>query len=256
MAAIVDRLLAQIQEREKKIREIEGQAVVLILEQARDLTRLRSKARKNWAKYLKNISFDPRVASRYLMIAKHWSNANQTPESDSLAKLPSDLLKLEWLCRLKKPVLKGLAAEMDLCQTDRGAVIRKVKDLLGETVEPKKITVKAIMKSWGTFRETLLTNLSELGTEDRQKFRDEIEPYFEEFLREMKELDEEDDDFATDDVNDDGKVSVGEDASDQQDDESADDAEAVTAEQEVPAQKAPPTRGNRSVGRRAKLQPA
>src|SRR5579864_6805724 len=69
----IEKLLEQIKENEEKLREAEGDTVVLIVEQARLMRSLRKKARRNWQKELKKINFSPRVASRYLTIAENWS---------------------------------------------------------------------------------------------------------------------------------------------------------------------------------------
>ena len=47
---------------------------------------------------------DKRVAGRYLMIADHWE---RPPDREVMKKLPADMQKLEWLCRVKPAASKS-----------------------------------------------------------------------------------------------------------------------------------------------------
>jgi len=246
MTEVIQQLLAKIQETEQKIHKVEGQALELIIEQSRHLAKLRKKTRKNWLRDLKSINFSPRVASRYLTIAKHWG-PNKTPESDLLASLPFDLLKLEWLCRLKQADLKKLCDETDLRQTDRGTVINEVKLLLGEKVEIKKITVKAVKKSWENCRETVLTNLVELDPQERNEFIEELMNGWEDFINDLREVDE--DESISDESTEGDDDEVGDDGDDDANDDVQEKVVAPPAAKEVPVQNAPASRESKPVGR-------
>ena len=78
----------------------EGDVVASHIRLGHHLAELRALAERNWGKQLKAIGISPRVASRYLKIAEHWPNEIGLNESDLLPRLPLDLLKLEWLCRV------------------------------------------------------------------------------------------------------------------------------------------------------------
>ena len=96
------------------------------------MTELRSLAKRTWGKQLKALEISPRVASRYLKIARHWPNEIGLNESDLLPRLPTDLLKLEWLCRVPVSQLAGLLGTLDCKKATRSQVIAAVREALGE----------------------------------------------------------------------------------------------------------------------------
>ncbi len=95
-------------------------------------------AHRTWGQQLKAIGLNPRVASRYLKIAEHWPAEIGLNESDLLLRLPLDLLKLEWLCRVPLDPLKDLLRQLDCKKATRSRVIAAVREALGEDppIEP------------------------------------------------------------------------------------------------------------------------
>jgi hypothetical protein len=131
-SAGISRLLDKIRTERQKIDGLEGDVVACHIRLGVRLTELRMLAKGTWGRQLKAIDINPRVASRYLKIARHWPNDIGLIESDLLPRLPTDLLKLEWLCRLPLPRLGELLNELDCKKAARSQVIAAVREALGE----------------------------------------------------------------------------------------------------------------------------
>jgi hypothetical protein len=131
-SANVTKLLNEIQKEQDKIARCEGDIVAAHVRLARRLHELRQLANGDWGKQLKKINMNPRVASRYLKIGKHWQDEISLKESDLLQCLPTDLLKLEWLCRPSIDQLSNLLNELDCKKATRSKVISAVREALGE----------------------------------------------------------------------------------------------------------------------------
>ena len=79
----------------------------------------------------------PCVASRYKKVAEAWGGDFGLAESD-LAKLPTDLLKLEWLCILSLSELRDLLNEKkDWKKENRANVIKAVKAITNMPSKPR-----------------------------------------------------------------------------------------------------------------------
>src|SRR4051812_18437393 len=100
MGATNGQILERVKENEKKAKSNEGASISNVIEMGRLFRELKAKAPRVWGRKLKQLGYHERVASRYLKIGESWPTPDQTPGSDLLAKLPSDVQKLEWLCRL------------------------------------------------------------------------------------------------------------------------------------------------------------
>ena len=129
-SAGIKKLVNEIVKERQKIDRCEGDVVAAYVRIARHLAELRQLANKDWGKQLKAIGMHPRVAGRYLKISQHWHDEIGLRESDLLARLPPDLLKLEWLCRVPQVQLGDLAGRARLqesyassghCRGSRGA---------------------------------------------------------------------------------------------------------------------------------------
>src|SRR5690349_19435233 len=192
MLPAVEQILKKIEENEKKIRVSEGEAVNLIMEQGRLLRQLKRKVHKNWLQAVEDIGLNERVARRYLKIGEEWATPDRTPGSDLLARLPYDLHKLEWLCRLPVAELEQLCDANDPRQVDRAGVIKEVQRRLGEEVQAgKRPTLKALRTSWQNSFEALLTKVGELDQEDRRRCIAELENRLDELKEELREVGEE-----------------------------------------------------------------
>ena len=124
-------LLEQILAEQKKIILNEGIIILSLIAIGKHLARLRSLAKRNWAKSLNHIPICPRVASRYLLLGESWLADIGLNESDLLHHLPADLMKLEWVCRLNANQLQELLRTTDPKKASRSEVIRHVKEILG-----------------------------------------------------------------------------------------------------------------------------
>ena len=91
MSKIVDNLRARIIRRETRIVELGTELLPLILEQARDLQKLRQKS-KDWAADLKEIKMEARSASS---LSHDRRELETPPDRDVMKRLPSDPQKLE-----------------------------------------------------------------------------------------------------------------------------------------------------------------
>jgi hypothetical protein len=131
--AAVDALLDKIRAEQVNVNSREGPIVASLLRICMHVAELRGLVKKDWSKRLKQVGMNARVASRYVQIGKSWLGQIGLTESDLLSRLPTDLLKLEWLCRLSTDQLDGLLAQMDCKKTSRGQVIAAVKGILGDT---------------------------------------------------------------------------------------------------------------------------
>ena len=128
----IRKLLNEILKEQQKINRHEGDVVASHIRLGHHLADLRALAKRTWAKQLKAIGISPRMASRYLKIADNWPNEIGLNESDLLPRLPLDLLKLEWLCRVPLDRLKDLLTQFDCKRATRSQVIAAVREALGE----------------------------------------------------------------------------------------------------------------------------
>ena len=132
-SAGINKVLDKILKEKQKIDRREGDIVASLIRIGHHLTELRAAAKRTWAERLKTLGINPRVAGRYLKLAEHWPVEIGLNESDLLARLPVDLLKLEWLCRVPLERLGELLDQLDCKKASRSEVIAAVRAMLGET---------------------------------------------------------------------------------------------------------------------------
>ena len=130
----INKLVNVIKMEQQRIDRHEGNVVACQIRVGRQLAELRSLAKRTWVKQLGVVGMSPRVASRYMKIAGHWPDEIGLNESDLLPRLPPDLLKLEWLCRVPLEQLGNLLAKLDCKKATRAQVIAAVREALGEDV--------------------------------------------------------------------------------------------------------------------------
>src|SRR5262245_40165388 len=112
MLADVGKILTGIQKVMGKAARNEAEAVVLALELGRRFKELKEAVPRRGLEELNKLGFNERVARRYLKLAEEWT-PDRTPGSDLLARLPHDLQKLEWLCRLSLQQLGAICLVLD-----------------------------------------------------------------------------------------------------------------------------------------------
>lgn len=134
----IRKLVQAIVKEQQKIDRHEGDVVACHIRIGARLAALRSLAKRTWGRQLKALGISPRVASRYLKIARGWQDEIGLNESDLLTRLPTDLLKLEWLCRVPVSQLGGLLDTLNCKKATRSQVIAAVREVLGE--EPPTAT--------------------------------------------------------------------------------------------------------------------
>ena len=158
--AITETLTAIATEKEK-LAKSEGSVIVAIIQIGLQVLTLRSLASRNWAKWLQTpaINMSRRVASRYLKIAAGWSAEMGLLESH-LDRLPTDLLKLEWLCRVPIGQLPDLLDGLNCKQATRKQVIAAVREALDE---PSPTTAPLdVDRAVGRFLERLAGKVARL----------------------------------------------------------------------------------------------
>jgi hypothetical protein len=130
-SAEVVALLEKIVAEQKTVDGQEANAVAAVLRISLHLAELRPLAKKTWAQQLGAIGMCTRVASRYLKIAKSGLAAIGLRESDLTRRLPLDVMRLSWICRVPEPQLPGLLDKIDLKKASRDQVIDAVRKELG-----------------------------------------------------------------------------------------------------------------------------
>lgn len=95
------------------------------------LGKLKSTAKRDWGARLETLKIAPRVVGRLVRIGR-WGQQIGLNESELLDRLPRDQLKLEWLTKLDRDQLRELFTRIDCRQLDRPAVIKAVKQILGQ----------------------------------------------------------------------------------------------------------------------------
>ena len=81
-------------------------------------------------------------------------------ESDLLPRLPTDLLKLEWLCRVPQERLGPLLDELDCKRASRRQVVDAVRDVLDEA--PPAKTEKDVQKFVQRFIDRIMRTVDKL----------------------------------------------------------------------------------------------
>jgi hypothetical protein len=184
--AIVGKLKAVQKTVQKSTMEI-VLAMVLIGEL---LVQLRRKANGSWTHHLDDLGYNERVARRYMALGRSWWARNGLKDSGLAADLPSDLLKLEWLCRLSKDQLQEGIRNWRCCEWARSVVIDAVKRVLN-IAEPAKpaahITLDRLSDECDRFIDRVLDAMECSSTllEDetaRQRLHDQLEEKFGKFL--------------------------------------------------------------------------
>ena len=119
----------QVKIAKDKLAASEGAYVPALINFCVKLANLRVKAKRDWETCLDKLRMCPRAA-RYVKVGKSWWN-DGTLGSDLMTKLPADVQKLEWLCRLDNERLEQFLGERDFRFREREDVISAVKEALG-----------------------------------------------------------------------------------------------------------------------------
>jgi hypothetical protein len=168
----ITRLVNEILKEQRKIDRCEGDVVASHIRLGRYLAQLRPLATRNWAAQLKAVGMSSRVASRHLMIAQRWGKEIGLLESDLLPRLPTDLLKLEWLCRLSQDQLRNLLDKLDCKKAPRPQVIALVREALGELPPTNDVPdEKQFVRRFSSQLTRTIGRLYEMFTETEQQDR-------------------------------------------------------------------------------------
>jgi hypothetical protein len=184
----VDDLMAQIKSETHLMARRQGDAVLHAINLGRLYAALKKAVKKGrWARTLKSLSVDPRVADRYITIGESWWGTAQTQGSEPLpvSLLPCDVQKLSWLCRLNREQLSFFLSIVDCNNGSRGTVIKSVQQTLGlkpAASEEQPVSVKALKQKWRSYVERMveaIDNLTEdINDETRRQLFDEMSADF------------------------------------------------------------------------------
>jgi hypothetical protein len=167
----------RIAREEKKIAGNEDKVVASHVSIGRALAELRKLAKKDWAVRLKRLDISPRVASRYIKLGESELARIGLLESDLPGKLPPDLMKLEWLCKLTADQLRDLQGRLDLKKANRHKVIEAVKGVLNLPSKPK--AAPGLGKAVASALKRLCDAVGRIDAEvedpaDRQHIREQV----------------------------------------------------------------------------------
>lgn len=142
----LDRIIEDIRTEEAVLRAAEdqvagneGRAVQALIRIGQGLVRLRAVVeaiRGSWTRQVTAIGYPLRVANRYVRLGQSWWASNSLTES-VLARLPRDLEKCDWLCRLSPSQLSEVLDQENCKRLDRAGIVSIVTQMLG-TVTPRK----------------------------------------------------------------------------------------------------------------------
>ena len=181
----VDDVVNQIKNAKKKLDKGEGNFLARLICIGLLLAQLRGLAKRIWNKLVVNLGFNARVALRYLKLAESPLAEIGLNESDLLARLPSDLLKLEWICRLDAAQLDELLTRMDPKKESRPKVIAAVKEITGKTEEPAKPDLAGAL---GRASDRVVKLAEQLRSDAQtEPDKDRVEKLLSDRLRQMEE---------------------------------------------------------------------
>jgi hypothetical protein len=129
----LEKLIRDIKTEQSKMAQKEGDIVSNLFRIGALINELQNAAGRTWTKQVQKLGYHPRAASRLQKIASSWQGEIGTLGSEILPRLPNDVQKLEWLCRLRREQLETLLARLDLKKVCRKEVTAAVKELLGES---------------------------------------------------------------------------------------------------------------------------
>jgi hypothetical protein len=92
-------LFEEIRAQQQKVDAQEGDVVAALFRIGALLVQLKAKAQRTWTARVKDLGYHPRIARRLQKLGSSPLAENGLTESALLQRLPTDLMKLEWLCR-------------------------------------------------------------------------------------------------------------------------------------------------------------
>jgi hypothetical protein len=127
MTQTINDVVRRIKGLQREMAGREGDLVVIAVEIGQLLLQLQSVAKGSWTKHAKDLGYHPRMANRYMALAKGWWTGPRLMESSLLDKLPPDLQKLTWLVKLDEDQLAECVEWLDCRKASRTQVIEAVK---------------------------------------------------------------------------------------------------------------------------------
>jgi hypothetical protein len=164
-----------IKEELAQIESNEGGTVQRLVAIGVHLARLKAATRsdRDWTRRVKSIGdvtrsghlLHPRTARRLMELGQSWWSENGTLGSDSFGRLPTDIQKLVWMCRLSPAQLGDLLDAMDCKAEGRRRVIAAVQEVLGERKPTKAgpVPLEKVLRAFERAVTRVVTALAESG---------------------------------------------------------------------------------------------
>jgi len=210
MATDLSTLVQQIKAVQQAIQGDESNIVLRMVELGELLIRLRRKGGGDWGRHASELGYPPRIATRYMLLGKSWWANNRLRESGLTKELPTDLLKLEWLCRLTHEQLVEGLNNWRCREWSRSQLIDAVKlklDFKAKVKPVQAVTIDRIREECDKFVERVLeaieTSPEEMADPTaRQRLLDELQSKFAEVERVLDSSEEVGEQPAEDDAED------------------------------------------------------
>jgi hypothetical protein len=170
--ADIKHVVEQIKGEQEKIHRTEGSAIASLVQIGVLLIQLQAAAGRTWTRTARELGYNPRTASRLQKLGSSWLAQIGTAGSEILNRLPADIQKLEWLCRLSEEHLRQLLANGDLKMTSRSKVIAEVKKILGEDEAQAQPASTDVARALDRILKQLLKLIEGAQTEEQKCIRE------------------------------------------------------------------------------------
>jgi hypothetical protein len=163
----------EIRLHQRKVASQEGDVVATLFRIGALLVQLKEQAKRTWTAQVKELGYHPRVARRLQKLGSSPLSQNGLDESALLQRLPTDLLKLEWICRLEPKSLTEILTAVDCKAGSRTAVIDAAKAALNIPRKPRlRANVQGLLQAFDRFLGRVQAAVTECGDgEDGQELR-------------------------------------------------------------------------------------
>ncbi len=142
-----ENIVEKIRAQQQRLDGEEGEVVRWLIGIGFYLNALKAVSGRSWGRRLKTLGYTPRVAGRLQMLATAWAGVTLSYSGEFMRevcpRLPVDLIKLEWLCRLDAEQLRDLLHRIDCKRTSRTRIAEEVRTVLGEEPPAKPDAVTA-----------------------------------------------------------------------------------------------------------------
>ncbi|MDB5350437.1 MAG: hypothetical protein JWN86_1684 [Planctomycetota bacterium] len=173
-----DKLVDEIRQEQQQLHCLEGEAVLKLTAIGSKLIELKVHAARTWTDRVASLGHSPRVASRLMSLGKAWDGEIGRIASDLRARLPHDVNKLEWICRIPLNRMEKILAGKDCRALGRPQIVAAVKAALGLVAQarPKSASPGGIAKSFTRSVDKVVCAIrgTEMADVDRIGIREDL----------------------------------------------------------------------------------